>query len=87
MQGQAHYLSPGSLGCQRTAVAPYLLVEIQNGLVKIQRQVITYDDGPLYDIFETRHVPERGFIYKAFFGNRFSPTKEQDDANPPRNPH
>jgi protein phosphatase len=71
--GQAHYLSPGSLGCQKMAVAPYLAVEIINGQVEILRRVIPYDDRPLYEAFKTRRVPERGFIYKAFFGNRFSP--------------
>ena len=71
LQGRARFLNPGSLGCQQSATAPYLLVEITNQEIQIHKRSITYDDRPLYKAFESREVPDREFIYKAFFGSRF----------------
>lgn len=69
--GRARYLNPGSLGCQKIAQAPYILVEIDSGTCEIQQRYVPYDDRELYRAFEDRAVPAREFIYKAFFGSRF----------------
>jgi len=74
LQGQTRFMNPGSLGCQKTAAAPYLILEDNNGVADIRMQATPYDDQGLFEAFESRDVPERAFIYKAFFGNRFSPT-------------
>jgi predicted phosphodiesterase len=74
LQGRARYVTAGSLGCQKASVAPYLVVKIKNGKFEIQQREVSYDDSLLYETFETRQVPERTFIYSAFFGNRFSPS-------------
>jgi len=71
MQGQARYINPGSLGCAKTAIMRYCVVDIENGQFSIQHKSIPYDDTELFREFERREVPERKFIYKAFFGGRF----------------
>jgi len=71
LQSRSRYLNPGSLGCQKTATAPYLLVDITDQEMQIHKRSFPYDDRSLYEAFETRDVPEREFIYKAFFGSRF----------------
>lgn len=71
MQGQARYINPGSLGCSETAVARYAVVDFEPGKFVVQHRSVAYDDTELYRAFEQRKVPEREFIYRAFFGNRF----------------
>jgi predicted phosphodiesterase len=71
LQGKARYMNPGSLGCQKEAIAPYFILEIIDDHVRVHKNSVGYDDGPLFKAFETRKVPERDFIYKAFFGGRF----------------
>jgi predicted phosphodiesterase len=72
--GRRHYVNPGSLGCQRTATAPYCLVEFAgDGSYAVRHRLVSYDDGELHAAFEDRQVPERGFIYRTFFGGRFPP--------------
>jgi hypothetical protein len=34
-------------------------------------RAVPYDDEPLFRAFEERRVPERAFLYRAFFGGRF----------------
>jgi predicted phosphodiesterase len=75
IQGQARYLTPGSLGCQKEAMAPYFLLEINNQALHLQKRLVKYDDAPLFEAFESRKVPERVFIYDAFFGGRFPPSR------------
>ncbi len=72
--GRARYLTPGSFGCQVNATAPYLHLEIIDGELDVAFRHVTYDDKILFEAFETQRVPERGFIYQAFFGGRFIPT-------------
>jgi putative phosphoesterase len=81
LKGRARYLNPGSLGCQKSAVAPYLLLDIVDGKLEIQHQVVAYEDRALYQVFESRAVPEREFIYKAFFGGRFPPAQGERFTN------
>lgn len=71
LRGRGRYITPGSLGCQKTAVAPYISVEVIDGQLDVQFKNVHYDDRPLFEAFESRQVPEREFIYKAFFGGRF----------------
>lgn len=75
VHGHSHYVNPGSLGCQKTARAPYCLVDFANGNYRITCGSEPYDDRALYEAFERLQVPAREFIYEAFFGGRFrSPT-------------
>ena len=70
-QGKARYISPGSLGCNPKAIAPYVIAISSKRQMNIQCHWIEYDDQGLLQAFEERDVPEREFIYKAFFGGRF----------------
>jgi predicted phosphodiesterase len=72
VQGRARYLNPGSLGCAPAAIARYSLVEVEHGSWSVTHRQAPYDDTALYAAFEQRAVPERGFIYRAFFGDRFA---------------
>lgn len=74
IQGQARYINPGSLGCAKTAIARYCMVDIEKGYYTIEHKSIPYYDSALNEAFEEREVPERSFIYKAFFGGRFHQT-------------
>jgi predicted phosphodiesterase len=69
--GNSRYINPGSLGCQKTPEAPYCIVEFRDGDFKVRHCRALYDDEELYKTFEARDVPEKEFIYKAFFGGRF----------------
>jgi putative phosphoesterase len=71
-QGRARYVNPGSLGCHSEPVARYCVVELQGGQYRVEHRGVPYDDGRLLAAFEQRGVPEREFIYHAFFGGRFS---------------
>lgn len=71
IQGKKRYVNPGSLGCSKNAVARYCVAEFARGRYIIEHCVVAYDDKELYEAFERRNVPERHFIYKAFFGGRF----------------
>lgn len=69
--GKARYINPGSLGCCSQALARYIVAKFVDDQVDIQHCSVSYDDKELYEAFEDRNVPERDFIYKAFFGGRF----------------
>ena len=71
IQGQARYINPGSLGCSEKAVAKYTVVDFEQDKFVVQHRGVAYDDTELYRAFEQRKVPEREFIYRAFYGNRF----------------
>jgi len=71
-QGRARYVNPGSLGCHTIAVARYCVVELGRRGFTVQHRQASYDDRALFRAFEERAVPERGFIYRAFFGGRWS---------------
>jgi putative phosphoesterase len=71
VQGKARYINPGSLGCCPMPLARYTIAEYKDGLVNVQHRSVTYDDTDLYRAFESRDVPEREIMYKAFFGGRF----------------
>jgi predicted phosphodiesterase len=71
MQGRARYVNPGSLGCHREAIARYCVVELHGRQYRIEHRSVPYEDGELLKAFERRGVPEREFIYRAFFGGRF----------------
>lgn len=69
--GLARYVNPGSLGCFERPVARYTIGEFMNGQFHIVHQQVHYLDDVLFRTFEERIVPEREFIYRAFFGGRF----------------
>ena len=71
-QGQKRHINPGSLGCSKLAEARYCIAEFDNNDYFIEYCSAPYDDHELYETFEKREVPAREFIYKAFFGNRFT---------------
>jgi predicted phosphodiesterase len=71
VQGRARYVNPGSLGCCEEALARYCIAEFDQGGCKIEHHAVPYDDAALLQAFERRQVPERAFIYRAFFGGRF----------------
>ncbi len=66
------YLNPGSLGCNNGPTARFAIIEFHKGECTIQNNSIKYDDTELYKEFEERNVPDRKFIYKTFFGGRFT---------------
>ena len=70
MQGRAHYLNPGSLGCYEHALARYSVINVKQENFAITHRQVVYDDAELFKAFEQRQVPEREFICKAFFGGR-----------------
>jgi predicted phosphodiesterase len=70
VQGRAEYVNPGSLGCHVKAIARYCVVQFQKGQFAIEHCGVPYDDTELFKEFEKRKVPEREFIYQAFFGRR-----------------
>jgi len=69
--GRARYVSPGSLGCCREALARFLVLECAHGEFAVHARAVPYDDAPLFAAFEARQVPERAFLYRAFFGGRY----------------
>lgn len=69
-KGRARYVNPGSLGCHGKAIARYCVVEIHGGKYTVEHRGAPYDDDELLNAFERRGVPEREFIYRAFFGRR-----------------
>lgn len=71
IQGRARYVNPGSLGCNAEAVARYTVVEFQNGSFSTEHRKAFYDDTELFETFEHYKVPDREFIYRAFFGGRY----------------
>lgn len=71
LQGRARYLNPGSLGCYQEPVARYCMVDIDAKGWAVAHRSVPYEDRALYLAFEQRAVPERAFIYRAFFGGRF----------------
>ena len=71
VQGQARYVNPGSLGCNHIATARYCTVEFNHGHYQVNHRFVAYDDAGLLNTFEERQVPDRNFIYRAFFGGRF----------------
>ena len=69
--GQARYVNPGPLGCLKTPTARYCVVTVRRNELNVGYREIAYEDIVLFEEFEKRQVPDRGFIYKAFFGGRF----------------
>lgn len=72
LRGAAHYINPGSLGCQKTAVAPYSLLELTAQGLQVSHYRVYYDDVDVYRAFQSRGVPSREFIQETFFGGRYT---------------
>jgi predicted phosphodiesterase len=71
LEGRARYVNPGSLGCAPEPIARYTILEYGRSSYRVMHRTVRYDDSALFDAFERRKVPERRFIYQAFFGSRF----------------
>lgn len=71
VEGRVRYVNPGSLGCYDKAVARYCIVEFRQGGYTLAHRSVPYDDVELLEGFERSDVPDRHFIYRAFFGGRF----------------
>ena len=71
VEGRARYVNSGSLGCYREAVARFAVLECAEGAYRLSKRAVPYDDTSLWEAFERRKVPERRFLYGAFFGSRF----------------
>ena len=69
--GQRRYINPGSLGCYHEPRANYCVLEFHKGQYSVEHRAVGYDDAGLFEDFELREVPERAFLYRAFFGGRF----------------
>ena len=67
------YVNPGALGCDPAPLARFVTIECRAGRYVLEDHAVPYDDEPLYQAFEERRVPERQFLYGAFFGGRFPP--------------
>ncbi|HPH95068.1 MAG TPA: metallophosphoesterase family protein [Anaerolineaceae bacterium] len=72
VQGKARYINPGSLGCHPHSLTRYVAVRFARGAYEVEAHTLPYDDAPLAKAFEDRQVADRQFIYRAFFGGRFS---------------
>lgn len=68
--GRKRYLSVPSLGCQPTAVAPYMMVTIQSSEMMIEQFRVSYDDKAFLQAYDKRQVPERHMLRKRFLGGR-----------------
>lgn len=66
-RGRARYVNPGSLGCSPESVARFVVVDSGADGYKVEHHAVPYDAATLFAAFERRHVPERHFIYRAFF--------------------
>jgi len=73
-RGQAHYVNPGSLGCTPQPAASYALLDCDRARLSVAIRSVSYDDAPLFAAFEERQVPERAFLYGAFYGGRYPPS-------------
>ena len=71
VEGRTRYVNPGSLGCYDKAIARYCIVEFHRGGYTLALRSVPYDDAELLEAFERWDVPDRHFIYRAFFGGRF----------------
>ena len=67
VQGRRHYVNPGSLGVSAAAFARYAVADFSAGKVVVEHRAVAYDQTPLFQAFEERHVPGRQFIQRVFF--------------------
>ncbi|MHA1733971.1 MAG: metallophosphoesterase family protein [Promethearchaeota archaeon] len=72
-QGVPELVDPGSLGCSARPEARFATVDVDGGDFEVEFHAVGYDDTTVFRDFEERGVPERNFIYSAFFGGRFHP--------------
>ena len=71
MASKARYVNPGSLGCHTEPVARFAVLVCREKRYELEVRSISYDDSALFREFERREVPEREFIIRAFFGDRY----------------
>ena len=78
--GTARYVNPGSLGCHAEPIARFAILECENRSYELKMRQVPYDDSALFQQFERHDVPDRHFIYKAFFGGRNEPSRPGPDV-------
>ena len=69
-EGRARYVNPGSLGCDREAIARYAVTTFAAGEYTLEHRAVAYDDAELRTAFAARQVPERDLLWRIFFGDR-----------------
>lgn len=70
VHGARRYVNPGALGCAPSAIARWVLVDMDGASCRVSRRAAAYDDAALLAAFEARRVPARRFIRRVFYGGR-----------------
>jgi predicted phosphodiesterase len=65
---KTRYMNPGSLGCSRDSLARFLIIDITDGQLTVQKQQVCYEKEITLRAFEERMVPARQEILRYFFG-------------------
>lgn len=69
VNGKAHYINPGALGCNTQPYARFCILTVQeDGRWDVELRAAEYDRGQLFRAFEQRQVPARASILRTFFG-------------------
>jgi predicted phosphodiesterase len=63
---RTHFVNPGALGCNSSAVARYALVYKDNQKVQVEFKSVPYDRSKLVDAYLKYDMPEAAFLLKAF---------------------
>ena len=77
LMGLARYVNPGSLGCHTEPTARFAILECESRSYDLKMRHIPYNDSIVFQQFESRDVPQRHFIYQAFFRWKESTTLPQ----------
>ncbi len=67
-----YFIGLPSSGAYPTPQAPYTLVDVHGADYHITHKTTAYDDHLLYADMEAKQVPAREFLYRAFYGGRFT---------------
>lgn len=73
IRGRTRYINPGPLGCHDQPLARYSVAEFQDGSYRVEHKAVPYDVERVAAAYRDRHVPEREFLCKIFFGGQISP--------------
>jgi predicted phosphodiesterase len=69
VQGRARYVNPGSLGCDREALARFAILDIAaDGMRDLRVFAVPYDPSDYFRQLREREVAEREFIEREIFG-------------------
>ncbi|MCA0982850.1 metallophosphatase family protein [Halobacillus yeomjeoni] len=62
------FLNAGSLGCQKGGVAPYAIIDVKQGDIKVALKRASYDKTDFLESYEKLNVPDRWNLLKIFHG-------------------